>query len=315
MWAIRKIQSKKFISPRFAALLTSLGVAGLVVLATPRAFAGGTALNPIPNPPPGSGSYGLEATKTQPPPTQGATITIPGNGASFTSSPITVGGLCPSGLLVQIYDNGVFAGAIDCKNGSFSLQVSLFSGQNDLTAGVFDDLGQAGPISNTVTVNYSNTSFVAFGALITLTSNYGRRSASPNTDLTWPLILSGGSGPYAFSIDWGDGKLPELKSQPSAGNVQIDHVYENPGIYHVTIRVTDVSGESAFLQVVAVANGKPATTGSTDKSKPTTITKVLWIPTLLAFVLLIPTYWLGRRSELVTLRQQLARDAARYQQK
>jgi len=86
-------------------------------------------------------------------------------------------------------------GAINCTTGSFSLQVSLFTGQNDLTTVQFDDLGQAGPQGNTVTVSYNNASFAAFGTLITLTSNYGRRAANPGQTLTWPLLLSGGTGP------------------------------------------------------------------------------------------------------------------------
>src|SRR5690606_2624583 len=63
-------------------------------------------VNPIPTPEPKPGSFGIEATKSQPPPTQGASITTPGNGASFSTSPITVNGICPNELLVQIYNNG-----------------------------------------------------------------------------------------------------------------------------------------------------------------------------------------------------------------
>ncbi len=272
-----------------------------------------SAITAIPTPPPQPGSYGLEATKTQPPPTQGATITVPGGG-SFSTSPITVSGICPGSLLVEVYDNGVLVGSTMCSSGSFSVQITLFNGQNDLTAGVFDDLDQAGPASNSVIVTYNNTSFTAFGALITLTSNYGRRSADPGSTLTWPLLLSGGTGLYAFSIDWGDGGSPELKSQSIAGTVNISHVYNKAGIYHVTVRVTDANGVSAFLQLIAVANGN-ATTAKTPANKTTVVVKsVLWLPTGMAFVLLLPAYWLGRRSELVTLRNKLAKDAANYKE-
>ncbi|HSX43195.1 MAG TPA: PKD domain-containing protein [Candidatus Saccharimonadales bacterium] len=271
--------------------------------------------NPIPPPPPRPGSYGLEATKLQPPPTTAATITSPGNGGSYTTSPITVAGLCTTGLFVQIYDNNVLVGSIDCKNGSFSIQVSLFTGTNDLTATQFDDLGQAGPESNKVTVTYNNADFQAFGTLITLTSNYGRRAANPGDTLTWPLLLSGGNGPYAFSIDWGDGSKPQLKSQALAGEVEISHVYSQAGIYHVTIRVTDVNGVSAFLQVVAIANGKATTVSSTSGNGATrtvVVTKILWIPVVIAVLLLLPAYWLGRRSELVSLHKKLEHDAANF---
>lgn len=272
-----------------------------------------SALDPIQTPNPMPGSYGLEATKTQPPPTQGATITTPGNGSSFATSPVTVNGICPAGLLVQIYNNNVMVGSVMCSNGSFSLEVSLFAGTNELSAIVYDDLEQAGPASNVVTVTYTDTSFTAFGTLMTLTSSYGRRSAAASSPLTWPLQLSGGAGPYAFSIDWGDGSGPELKSQALAGVVTIDHVYKKAGIYQVNVRVTDVNGVSAFLQLVAVASGKvdgatatqaDSRNGQTDAAPA----QVLWVPTVTSLALLAPSYWLGRRSQLLSLRKKMLKE-------
>ncbi len=269
------------------------------------------ALTPIPTPDPKPGSYGLAATKTQAPPTQGATITTPGNGASFSNSPITVNGICPDGLLVEVYNNGVMVGAVMCAGGSFTLQISLFAGINELTAKVFDDLGQTGPESNVIIVNYTDTSFSAFGELITLTSSFGRRSAPAGDQLSWPLQLSGGTGPYAFSIDWGDGSKPELKSQALSGLITIAHNYKNAGIYRINITVTDVNGVSAFLQLVAVSSGQvdeaAAGAGGTDKSAETR-TEVLWIPALVSLVLLLPTYWLGKRSQLVSLRNKMLKE-------
>jgi hypothetical protein len=168
-----------------------------------------------------------------------------------------------------------------------------------------------------VTVTYNNADFSTFGALITLTSNYGRRAANPGSTLTWPLLLSGGTGPYAFSIDWGDGSKPDLKSVALAGEVDISHVYSQSGIYHVTVKVTDVNGVSAFLQLVAVANGTPTNTGGASgnsKGGSTTVTKVMWLPAAVCLLLLLPTYWLGRRSELVSLHRKLERDAANYKE-
>lgn len=276
-----------------------------------------SAITQLPTPSPIPGSYGLEATKKKAPPTQGASISTPGNGTSFSSSPITVNGICPNDLLVQVYDNGVMVGAVVCKNGSFTLQVSLFAGTNELSAIVYDELDQAGPVSNIVTVTYADTRFTAFGALVTLTSSYGRRSAATDSPLSWPLQLSGGTGPYAFSIDWGDGTPTELKSQALAGLVTIVHTYKKAGIYQVNVKVTDVNGVSAFLQVIAVASGKvdSATTPSAPNTAGTTKTEVLWIPTIVLLVLLIPTYWLGRRSQLVSLHNKMLKERDSYEQK
>lgn len=275
------------------------------------------AINALPTPAPKPGSYGIEATKKQPPPTQGATITTPGNGASFTTSPITVNGICPNGLLVQVYNNGVMVGSALCTNGSFSVQVSLFAGINELSALVFDDLEQAGPPSNIITVNYNDTRFTAFGALVTLTSSYGRRSAPAGTALTWPLQLSGGSGPYAFSIDWGDGTKPELKSQALSGIVTISHVYTKAGIYKVNITVTDANGVSAFLQVIAVASGKVdgAATKEEEDAKKAPKPEIMWIPTVIALALLIPAFWLGRQSQLVSLRNKMLKERDNLKEK
>lgn len=296
---------------------TIIGTCLLALFAyVPSAFA----INPLPIPSPKPGSYGLEATKTQPPPTKGATITTPGNGGSFNTSEITVNGICPKDLLVEVYDNGVMVGSVMCKSGSFSIKIGLFAGSNELSAIVYDDLGQAGPTSNTVKVTYTDTNFTAFGQQITLTSSYGRRSAAAGSQLTWPLQLSGGTGPYAFSIDWGDGTPSQLKSQSLAGVVNVSHIYKQAGIYQVNIKVTDKNGVSAFLQVVAVANGKvdgnasspsaPNTAGlGTTATKP----QILWLPTAISLLLLIPSFLLGRMSQVVSLRNRMLKQRDSYE--
>jgi len=289
------------------------GIVGAIVVALSLLVQPAHAITQIPDPEPKPGSFGLAASKTQAPPTQGATISTPGSGAGFTNSPITVAGICPNGLLVQLYDNGVMVGSSICNGGSFSMQVSLFAGDNELTVTVFDDLGQAGPTSAPITVTYTDTHFSAFGSLVTLTSSYGRRSAPAGTSLTWPLQLSGGSGPYAFSIDWGDGSKPQLKSQAFTGVVPIDHPYKKAGIYTVSVTATDTNGVSAFLQVVAVSSGKvDSTTGTVggDASGAAKVAppQVLWVPTIIMFALFLPTFWLGRLSQMVSIRNKMLKE-------
>ena len=288
-------------------------VAGLLVV-TFISTASVGALTPLPTPDPQPGSYGVEATKRQPPPTQGATITVPGNGASFSTSPITVSGICPAGLLVQIYNNNVMAGAVMCENGSFRAEVSLFAGVNELRVAVFDDLDQTGPESNIVTVTYTDTRFTAFGQLLTLTSAYGRRSAATNSPLQWPLQLSGGTGPYAYQLDWGDGSETQLMSQAMAGISIANHTYKRAGIYLVNIRATDANGVTAFLQVIAVSSGVVEVAPVQDVIGDTGVKKiVIWIPAAVAVALLLPTYWLGRRSQLVSLRTKMLKERDAYQ--
>ncbi len=274
------------------------------------------AINALPTPDPKPGSFGVEATKKQPAPTTGPTISTPGNGASFSTSPITVNGVCISDLLVQVYNNGVLVGAVMCTNNTYSVEISLFAGTNELTAIQYDDLEQASPVSNTVTVTYTDTSFKAFGQQLTLTSSYGRRSAPAGSTLTWPLQLTGGTGPYAFSIDWGDGSKPELMSQAMAGVINISHTYKKAGIYIINITVTDVNGVKGFLQVIAVASGQVDATTTTQTGETTAATsgaRILWVPYIILLLLLLPTYWLGRRSMLVSIRNKMLKERAAYE--
>ncbi len=128
------------------------------------------------------------------------------------------------------------------------------------------------------------------------------------------LQLTGGTGPYAFSLDWGDGSSAELKSQSLSGLVTIGYVYKKAGIYQVNVKVTDVNGVSAFLQVVAVASGKVdgVAEGATKDTTGTPKAEVLWIPAAVSLVLLLPTFWLGRQSQLVSLHNKMLKERDAY---
>lgn len=255
-----------------------------------------------------SGSTGLSGTVPGPPPSQAATIDIPRNGQSFNTIPITVSGFCPANTLIEIYKNNVFAGSAQCQGTSYTLQIDLFDGRNDLVAKDFDSLNQQGPDSNTVTVNFSSGIAIP-GNRITLTTDFAKRGADPGTILTWPITLSGGTGPYAFSIDWGDKSAPDLLSQPAPGNLTLQHTYAQAGVYKVTVKATDVNGNSAFLQLVAIANGPVQQTGTNSKNSIITTqqTKVLLWPIIVLFVLLLSSFWLGRRHQLEAIKNRLAK--------
>src|SRR5581483_7217463 len=179
-----------------------------------------------------SGSVGVEGTVPGAPPTKGATITFPKSGQAFTANPVTVTGICPNGLLVKLFKNNVFGGAAQCSGGNFSIVTDLFSGRNDLVARVYDDLDQAGPDSNIVTVTFNDTRGFNSNSF-TLTSNYAKRGASPGETITWPIIISGGTPPYAITVSWGDSKAADLLSRPLAGSFDITHVYDNAGVYTI----------------------------------------------------------------------------------
>lgn len=277
-------------------------VSALPLLIMPQAAAG-----PFP-PQSGSGSIGIQGEISTAPPTRGATIAVPSNGATFTSVPITVSGLCPSGLLVKIFSNNVFVGSVFCNNGSYSVQVDLFSGQNQLVARVYDALDQAGPDSNIVTVTFNDAQFAQFGTHVELTSNFAERGAPPGQELDWPVIISGGNGPYAISVDWGDGSPTDLMSQAAPGEFTIKHTYKSAGIYKVIVKATDKNNGEAFLQLVAVATGSAQNNSKGGSGSSLIKIEVLWWPALVMLPLIVAAFWVGRRHELYTLRKQLEKE-------
>ncbi len=254
---------------------------------------------------PQSQSLGLEATIAGAPPTQAATIGTPSNGQAFTATPITLSGLCKTGLLVKIFSNNVFVGSVTCANGSYSLKIDLFSGRNDLVARVYDALDQQGPDSNVVSVTFDDAQFAQFGTHVALSSSYARIGADPGATLTWPIIISGGRAPYALSVDWGDGNGSDLETVSFAGVTKVGHSYTQAGVYTIVVKATDGNSTSAYLQLVGVANGKIS--GAVGSGNSTTVIKsvALWQPLLAVIPLMLLAFWLGRRYELYAIRRSI----------
>lgn len=258
---------------------------------------------------PQDGSIGVEGRIPSVPPQTAPTITTPDDGQGFTVLPAIVNGLCPGDLLIKLFSNNVFVGSVQCSDGSYTIGVDLFAGRNDLVARAFDAFDQSSPDSNVATVSFSDAQLNPLGMpLLAITSNFARRGANPGDVLIWPIILSGGTEPYAISADWGDGTPPTLTSTSFTGPLELSHTYDKAGTYKLIIRGTDKNGMTAFLQLVAVANGAVIAQGAGEDGA-TIITKVLWIPALVSIPLLLGSFWLGRRYELAILRKQLeARD-------
>ena len=256
------------------------------------------------NPGPESGSIGLEGTISSSPPSRAATIVLPSNGSVFTTIPITVSGLCQTGLVVKIFDNNVFVGSIVCSGGSYSLQVDLFSGQNQLVARVYDSLDQAGPDSSTTTVTFNDAQFLQFGTHVSLSSSYAELGAAPGTELDWPIILSGGTSPYAISVDWGDGSTPDLLSVAYAGTTTLKHTYKTAGVYRIVIKATDKNDGTAFLQVIGQATGAIQRDQSSNNSGPIIQKQILWWPIEALAPLIFVSFWVGHRYQLESMQKQ-----------
>jgi hypothetical protein len=255
----------------------------------------------------GTGNIGLEGTVASDPPTQAATIVTPASGAVFKELPVTVSGWCPSNLLVKIFKNNVFGGAVMCSSNSYSIQIDLFSGRNDIVARVYDALNQGGPDSNTVTITFDDSAAQPnVAARINLTSNYASRGANPEELLTWPIIISGGTAPYAISVDWGDNSGADVYTVVVAGEFTIKHTYQQSGVYRVLIKGSDKNGALAYLQLVGVGNGEVNLATSTSESKSCDGNSVImWWPAILAIVIAIASFWLGKRYELTHIKHKM----------
>jgi PKD domain len=254
-----------------------------------------------------SGSVGVQGTIPGAPPSQAPTISVPSNGQTLNTLPVKVSGLCQSGLLVEIFDNNVFVGSTQCTGGSYSLQTNLFSGRNDLIARDYDSLNQASPDSNTVSVTF-NSGFVGNGPQVLLATQYAKRGANPGDVLTWPLAISGGTAPFAISVDWGDKTAFELLSLGQPGDFNINHTYNASGSYNVTVRASDANGNTAFLQLVGIGNGPVQQTTKAATNQNLKVTRVVvWWPFALLAIFAILAFWLGRKHQLDTIRGRLRR--------
>lgn len=267
---------------------------------------------------PTSGGIGMQGQISAPPPKQAPTISTPANGAVITSLPVTVRGVCSGDLLVKLFKNNVFSGSALCQNGSYSIIVDLFSGRNDLVARHYDSLDQAGPDSNTVSVTFDDsTGRVNIAARISLTTNYARRGANPGQLLTWPIIISGGTPPYAVGVDWGDGTTNDLYTITNVGEFIIKHKFDSAGSYRALIKATDKNGATSYLQVTAISNGEAKdgnVAGATaDKTIIAGSTKVLWQPVAIAIPLVITTFWLGKRYEVKKIKHRLEKGEHPFQ--
>jgi hypothetical protein len=236
-----------------------------------------------------SGSVGLAGRVNTSPPNVAPVIVLPKDQVHHSESQITISGTCQNDLLIKIYINSIFGGAVICTSGEFSIEVNIFSGKNEIIARSFDNLDQSSPDSNIVIAYLDSKS-----SDLHLSSKYGRRSINPGEKLTWPITVSGGKSPYAISIDWGDDQT-SLKSVLATSEFSGEHSYRYPGIYKVVVRAVDIDGARAILHLVAVSNGIIAAPNSDNTYNEKTV--VLWWPMILFFGFMIITFWLGQRHE------------------
>ncbi|MBL8160071.1 PKD domain-containing protein [Candidatus Saccharibacteria bacterium] len=263
------------------------------------------------SPGPEKGYIGLTGAVPGKPPASGAVILVPGSGARFSTSPITVSGTCPAGTLVEVFKNDIFAGSTPCdSDGTFSIEIDLLFGNNVLVARVYDALNQPGPDSNAVSVFYDalpgqGGALVPLdfgGAQLLLNTDAVFRGSFPGQEMTMPLEILGGSPPYAVNIQWGD-TTNKLVPRNDNTPFQESHVYKKAGTYQITLQGTDAAGRVAFLTVAAIINGQPPVEQVAGVKETTNQLLLLW-PLYVATVAVAIAFWLGEMREKQVLRKR-----------
>lgn len=201
-----------------------------------------------------SGNVSVTLTVPGTAPTTPAIILNPISG-TVNQQNIIVSGTCGAGLVVKIFNNSMFIGSQFCSvGGTFSINIILNNGINNLTALNFDALNQPGPISPTVSVTLIGPISPVPNMIIQTDSQ--SKQINPNVPTTWNFSIKNGTAPYTATIDWGDNSS-DTKSIPVSGNFDFTHSYKNPGNYTITLNVVDALGNKASLQVVVLVNGVP----------------------------------------------------------
>ena len=114
-----------------------------------------------------------------------------------------------------------------------------------------------------------------------------------------PLTLLGGTPPFAFNIQWGDGNNTVI-SRNNNTTFSTTHVFQKAGTYQVSIQATDADGRVAFLSVAAIVNGQPdaiaGSSGNGTNSGTLASIVALW-PLYVSLVAVVLSFWFGEIRE------------------
>ena len=143
---------------------------------------------------------------------------------------------------------------------------------------------------------------------LTTKYNYNVHLIGENVPVT--LIMSGGTSPYAITINWGDGTTSTiLRASTSASNIEHTYKWINAtvGSYTVKIQATDAAGHVAATQVPTTLRNPryhgPASTIANNAGLTGLLTAIrawLWLlwPAYIIIILMLISFWLGERKQL-----------------
>jgi hypothetical protein len=260
-------------------------------------------------------SYDVTATVHAPIPTNPALITTPYDQQHVSQPEVQVAGTCPADTYVKLFRNAAFSGVSQCIDATFRILTSLVPGENRLEVKVYNVTDDEGPASAPISVYYDET--VAAPALpkntpaalivppsktvapVAILVDYHYQSHKYDEAFTWDLGITGGVPPYVVTIDWSDGSKSEIASGAGA-LFSVTHIFPGAGPYQPLVRATDKDGDSATLQLSAVAWGVAANPVFTPNNNPADsffawFKQYVWLvwPVYGAVVLMAASFWLG----------------------
>lgn len=261
------------------------------------------------DPPPVSDTIAVTANIN----TEAPIIIAPLNEQRFSAAQITVSGTCQPGFIVGVFKNDLVAGSTSCRaDGTFSLQIELLFGKNDLYARHYRP-GAVSPESNHVIVYYDqpvhvtpgtsppaqerslprgdDTGGEAFKKQLIIISEESAKAQPFGKSLAWKIRLEGGLGPYALSWDWGDGTV-DLISLEQAGEYIGKHTYTSAGNYQIKIKAADANGQTATLELVAIATGLNVINRLERNLTSESDSRWLWWSFVILFTVFV-SFWLG----------------------
>jgi hypothetical protein len=263
--------------------------------------------------------------------TDPASIDSPTEGSHFSSIPIEVSGTCTTNAAyVEIFRNGQMSGTAVCDiDQKYNLAIDLFPGQNKLEAHVFNMTDDEGPVSLPVNVFYDvpqlppttstgkpgskpTTSRPSAPSLV-VSTEFVYKGYRLNDLVTWPISISGGRAPYTINVDWGDGSYSSY-SRSGQGAFEITHQYtrlpSSGKTFTIKVSSTDAGGDRAYIQffVVIVSKLIPPPAANIFSKSPPSISGHSWLwfawPAYLLLFIMVLSYWLGEREELIMLKKR-----------
>ena len=83
---------------------------------------------------------------------------------------------------------------------------------------------------------------VTIEEMLTIDLSASPTSGSAPLTVTFTCFASGGYKPYSWTLDFGDG-YSASGTRSSEGSWTVEHTFESPGVYEVTLTVEDSGGE------------------------------------------------------------------------